>query len=715
MEPNSDTWELTDLEPDHVSRPSSPSHFEADSTLLKPGTFEQPDDDTVHNSRHPGFPLRRYYRRGLVGCFAPFIITLYFLLIWALYLNPHQSPDGTIFGRSGAQLVFYSWFIIGVFGLDIGEYGMVGVEASMLMNSFWAVPNASHIMMYGDHTWSGIGGWINALKTLILRRWRSELPTKLWTVLAAVTLFLFTGLPLTGLTMELNNGYVASRSLPDVAGQRWETFNQRDSPATSAAIYYAWSLAVPPRVPGRGVIYTNISADRTNPALNKLNAVPTDAGVDNLFLTPQANTPVSGRFWGLMIRYNCSIVENIEDFSILSRRNSSKPLSPTGDSSYQVGPQTEIHVFNRTRLDMSFNNYKVVAEFGYSTEGYGSYSAGQFPYQCYFNSSSNATIGYPGLEHDSILELALWQHGSNSSPLADPPLPSSFFNLSLDVPVSGLGGAYSVPSDDYRLSNATIPMAAIGVQCKSSSALGFADVDGMTSTYENFERSDTPIINLTSACPHRLSLTLPEILFKTPIDRERDLWAENFFTSAETMPTLRTALADDAVVWLTVRPTLLQASDLRRSLLRAFGTTAVQLMYDGGQGYSFEEIGQRFRFTNPNATAFQPIRVLTTGLVPPVIPAILMGLWCLGSCYLSFKYGFKRRWSETLDSFSMFRFGADFGDKVKDNPAFGRAEAEECEELKALPGLIGDSRPSFQPGHVSLVASAEARKGKRYM
>jgi hypothetical protein len=97
-----------------------------------------------------------------------------------------------------------------------------------------------------------------------------------------------------------------------------------------------------------------------------------------------------------------------------------------------------------------------------------------------------------------------------------------------------------------------------------------------------------------------------------------------------------------------------------------------------------------------------------------MVLAMLMVIWCLGSCYLTFRYGFSRRWAGTLDSFSLFLFGADLADKVKDNPAFGK-DAEECKELKTLPGLIGDSRPYFQPGYVTIVPSAEARKGKYYL
>jgi len=672
----------------------------------------------MSSTRHPGHPLRRYYWRALVGCCGPLIITAYYFLTWDLYLNPPESPNGTNFGRAGAQFVLFSWFLLAVVGLDLGEYGLVGVEASMLMTALWSAPSAWHIMMHGEHTWTGIGGWMSTVKSLIVRPLHMTMPTKLWGILATLTALLFVGLPLTGLTMELRDGFRTSNNHPEVVGQRWETFNTRSVFATLAAAQNAWSLAIPPRVPGMGVLYTNSSANRKDAnflSLNTLpNTVPTDEGVTEVFLVPQAETPISGKAWGLIVRYNCTTIQRSEDFTILSRRNGSVPLRDTSTAInfYEVGDFV-IEIRNhtvRSDFDEKLLNYKVVSELAYSRETYGdSFFAAENSTQCYFNKSEAATNGYPGLEHDSILELAFWQHATNNEGLIDPPLPPSFYNFSIDTMVASLNGAYSVPSTERR-SNSTIPMTAIGVQCKSSSALGSAEIDGITSTYKNFEKSDTPIVLNVFACPPRLSLAVPQLIFNN-----QDTWPENFFTSAEAPPTFLTSESGDNVVYVTVRPTLLQASELRRSLLRAYGTAAVQLMYDGGQGYSFANTGQRYRIENTNATAFEAAKVLGQGPVPPAIPGVLLALWALGSCLLSLLYGFNRRWADTLGGYSLFRFGGDLSDKVKDNPGFGVQDFKECDELKRLPGLIGDSRPRFHPGHITLVQTNKALKRKKHL
>lgn len=637
--------------------------------------------------------------------------------------------------------MLYSWFLLGVFGLDLSEFGLLGIEASMLMTTLWSAPSAWHIMMHGEHTWTGVGGWMKSAKSMFTRSWPKTIPTKLWASLTALTSVLFIALPLTGLTMELTDGFRVSKSVPEVLGQRWETFNNRSTFATLAAAKSAWSLAVPPRVPGRGVLYTNSSVERNSANLMGLNTlpnvVPTDEGANEIFLAPQAETPISGRTWGLMVRYNCTTIQRLEDFVILSRRNGSEPLGSTGAStgssagsstalrsvnSYQVGDST-IEIRNstvRTAFDETSLNYEAVSELAWSRELYGeNFFAAENPLQCYFNKSENATNGYPGLEHDSILELALWQHATDNEALVNPPLPPSFYNFSIDTEVAGLNGAYSVPSN-VRLSDPPVPMAAIGVQCRSSSAVGSAEIDGVTSTYKDFEKSDTPTVLNVNACPPRLSLAVPQLIFGD--DPSGRTWPDNFFTSAEAQPAFLTSESGDNVVFVTVRPTLLQASELRSSLLRAYGTAAVQLMYDGGQGYSFASGGQqrlRFRFPNPNATAFEAARVLDRGPVPPLVPGVLLAIWACGTSLLSFLYGFRRRWADKLGSYSLLRFGGDLRDQIRNNTGatgMARDRKEWERELRRLPGLIGDSRPNDSPGYITLVqANEEASRRKKYL
>lgn len=89
-------------------------------------------------------------------------------------------------------------------------------------------------------------------------------------------------------------------------------------------------------------------------------------------------------------------------------------------------------------------------------------------------------------------------------------------------------------------------------------------------------------------------------------------------------------------------------------------------------------------------------------MIPTVVPAMLLGIWAISSMIFSIMYRFRRRWAATLDGYSMFRFGADFGQMVEKNKRFGSTEDyETCGALRKIPGLVGDTRPKFAPGLMS--------------
>jgi hypothetical protein len=89
----------------------------------------------------------------------------------------------------------------------------------------------------------------------------------------------------------------------------------------------------------------------------------------------------------------------------------------------------------------------------------------------------------------------LWQQMFNTSyGDAEPPK----YNFSIDRNITELYGAYDYHDSQYTLpvnsSKAfpSLPMVAVGVQCKSSSNVGTADINRVRSTYSNFIRTDMP-------------------------------------------------------------------------------------------------------------------------------------------------------------------------------------------------------------------------------
>lgn len=94
-------------------------------------------------------------------------MVIYHIVIWKLYLWDAKPSTGFIIAPTDATYVFYGWFIAGVVGLKISLYAMTGLEAGMLMDPAWAVPDAMSLILHADGTWSGPGGWTKTAKRLV--------------------------------------------------------------------------------------------------------------------------------------------------------------------------------------------------------------------------------------------------------------------------------------------------------------------------------------------------------------------------------------------------------------------------------------------------------------------------------------------------------------------------------------------------------------------
>jgi hypothetical protein len=68
----------------------------------------------------------------------------------------------------------------------------------------------------------------------------------------------------------------------------------------------------------------------------------------------------------------------------------------------------------------------------------------------------------------------------------------------------------------------------------------------------------------------------------------------------------------------------------------------------------------------------------------------------------------------------MFQFGGDLADavKTKELQGYSYKDIRDADQLTKLPGLVGDMRPGFSPGHITLVDRIprnEARRTKKYV
>lgn len=577
-------------------------------------------------------------------------------------------------GRPGGSYVFYAWFIVGVLGLGLSLYGLNAAEAGILMSMTPDRTAPETLMAYDKHgagTWSGPSGWAKMVK-----RFRQKGPSgeaapglswKLWFGLALPSFLLYIALPLSGLAFETETGYVHQTARngtgPNITGFSYADFNERlESEAVDGALSM-WQNAMDARVPGMGVIYTRPDADPMAPSI-----LPKDDGLSGVFLTAQAENPIEGTAWGLALEYNCSIVEKMSDLTLLKRRDRS---NDTETSSVMTpifaDPDQNTKVFMANQTVGPRRNLFGVAEYGYKQwpdkamqdqlfEGDAMWSQKRAT-ACYFNRLQNITGDYHDVDQGSVFEMILWQ--KMVTPGYYDPIPN--YNESLSNNLTDLYGEYFTRlEEDFTYThtqepetNRTIPMSAIGVRCSSSASVGTAQIDGVRSTFTDFVRTDTPINNSTRRCASRFNaLSISNMLTKSFSNGDRTEWINDLFASVsgerEFFAKLASDLEIDNIMGEEIRLSYLQPNDLRNSMLRAYAAYAINLMYSNGQGFTAVN-GKGVGSSNPNVTAFPPGTVIKPGVIPMELPLVMFSIWTLISVVLCAMYGFRQRWSDTVD------------------------------------------------------------------
>ncbi|PYI03740.1 hypothetical protein BO78DRAFT_268751, partial [Aspergillus sclerotiicarbonarius CBS 121057] len=587
-------------------------------------------------------PMSRFYSRSIVIIFIPPLVAVYYVFIWLVLLR--KDTDPVIKYASVSELwVYYSWFVICTFGIGWSKYGLAGIEVAMLQSRRFGVVDKETLYMHSGNSWSGPDGWIECLGRFM--RGKESQVHRLWYLLSALSLLPFVAHPFSGFCMELSDGYVFSSSAPRVIGRKWEDFNNRQVDQTTFRAQSRWETGASTGLPGIGILYTppNIQRNKIDGLRSLPNKLPHQEPAPDLFVCPQAKTPIEGRAWGLRVEYNCSIVRDASEFTIISDRSniinqptSSKPTN--GDVIVPGGSQGTVYVSNSGSAEnrLSFNLFSYI-EMGVSK------SSGVPTYD---ETEIDPIDSHP---QPYILELAMWQmrkQGAYETQTA-----GFQFNQSIDDPLKGMGQPIiQLPNGTYA-SNRTFFEAydtnyaledfasldgqnflylapPIGLRCTRFSALGLADLAASTSSFHNFTRTPPPDFKMEreEARAPLFGYTAMEILRRQYL---------KFFDSIN----LPTPITVSNSVFYT---RFLQARELQQSVMLAHAIDALQLMYDGVT--SFEN-----SYLNPNLTSSTPGKVLTPGVAPALFPAVLFLAWAGICSILGVKYGFVRRCADTLD------------------------------------------------------------------
>lgn len=714
----------------------------------------QPSQPSVNvpplNQQTPPRPLRRFLQRAIVCIVLPPALLTYYIWTYAMWLAPSSNPTVSLHGAvPNAKYVWWSWFVLGAIAPGISTYSLAGVEASMLMTKFWGAGNARQILLHCDRSWSGLSGWKIVLTVVVnhfsKRRRARQTLTGLWLVLFVLSTLSWS-FALSGLTLQTENAFVVGHTVgAEVLGLNASNFDQRLTLQFMTEVLHHWQLGTEPRLPLAGSLLVEVRNSQ-NPNTSSTDTLPPDPS-SHIFLTTQANTPVTGKAWGLAFQYGCTTVQHLQDFSILSKRNASENGTqlvqniPEAHGCYNVFDDSWICVQNQTMGASQgglLTNIKAWMEVGANIQR--NVTGPGYP-------STFASAECPGLDHEDILEMLLWEHIDKGSDGGGIPVQS---------PVSGI--------EDPHLDANGLPMDAVGLRCTSTSAVGFADINGLAGTFSNFQRTDamsgskkeTPGIadplatsnssattttsdggvsamgNDTAALEasleipgnggkrgniRRLGVGVSQLFF---LDNylynfmDYSNWITPLFSSAGFTPVTQDDPA--ALASFTNYASVLQADDLKRSVLLAYKHYAVQAVYNGQDGGQSRRDGL-WHSPDVNAAVASVTLAKDAGGVPPLLVVVLMLLWALGCMVLGVTYGLRKRWAEVLDGFSLFCFGADAVQRYLSATELPSAmdDYNQAPVLRLLPGLIGDADSgSSGTGRITLVDSNVAVSNKLY-
>ncbi|TPX18500.1 uncharacterized protein E0L32_011613 [Thyridium curvatum] len=496
----------------------------------------------------------------------------------------------------------------------------------------------------------------------------------------------FVGLPLSGLSLELGDGYIPTNEMPKIIGRTFDNYQARQGFYMPDKLVLRWSSGSSAMLPGMGIIYTPEGVERDRYAgLSRLpNSLAMDTSLPEVFLGPQAEEPLVGRAWGMRAAYDCSVVTDVSEFAILNRRSQAKEDSPLNVISdrrqLRLGLSTgeEIHPI----LDRS-SNLGSYAEMGLSFK----HNKTAIPI---YDGTEASSFDSAGLAKADIIEMALWQVRLEASD-GD----QVDFNEAAGPGIKGIGQAFvkapdgsglfvpnrtffqmdnmnetkllleaiglqSNHTDALEVFNSTFRITAaaapIGVRCSSISTVGYAVLDTVRSAFHSFAGSPLPLPNeSTEGAVPRLGVFAAKMLFGDGLSpgtsaAVRDALVARLLSAIGAPPPL--AMSNSAQYGSFV-----QAGQLQSAAMTAYALDALELMYD--TTYRFEQAQER-----PGLTGSEKGKVLTPGIVPPEIPAVFFGLWAVGSVALALAYGFRRRQSDALNGYSFFRLGVEKSGEV---------------------------------------------------
>ena len=650
----------------------------------------------------------------------------------------------------------------------MNKYGLAGVEAALLMDPRWAPRNAMQLMTHCDkvsitpimnrpdadkcalQTWSGPAGWLHM----------RERPSPAWTLLAFISLAPYVALPLSGFTLQLTNGYstsTPSQPLATLTGLQPANFLDQTLEDVFTRSFNRWRSATPSVLYEKSAFYVpteNISS----PARSWLQTFPNnwpDDGLVTTFIAPQSSFIVEGPAWGLETSLNCTVVSSISQFELLSQRNpaGTAPRCPAinFNSSNELPEDEglpELCDFDVYLLSPMAN--KTLLNLNVLDSAYFPVGMMELAVQHRPDSDFDFEVPFSNIQ-PVLLEAALWQ---NPIQMVQKCLPlEKVVSNDVGIVVEGFDKTFKHTALTASLTGQTDmspkQLSAIGLQCRSTYRTGTATIDGRTGTYTSFVDQEADAIASATSVP--LATAIPR-LFRSEVSAALSLqdmyaeqglvdtinnlqvdwtagsnmdlnpmayiasnasWLQNIYKSVDAF--YRQPIYCDSEGNVDVGSTntwqqlqLINSTQFMTSMIRAHKAYALEMSKPTVQDRNAQFQG--------NLTAVPQALVISRGDVPAEPVLALLAVWAVCCSAVGIAYGLRPRWSETLDGYSMFRFGTDRPQAAELCGTIARFK--DCAGLEQLPGLVGDSmKAQHDIGYITLVDQwrGPASRRKKYV
>jgi hypothetical protein len=715
------------------------------------------------HSQHPlentEYRLKHYLWRSLLTIVGPLAVLGFYASICLLFLAHPQGNNVLPSQFLSPSWIYYCWFFISVFVLGWARTGLATIEASALMVPFLAPLNARELMWHTDTNWANPLGWFRTLRSIsrrLARRMRptshyypAPLPGTLWIVLGLIHASLFVAIPLSGLSLEVVDGFTYGTRPARLYGPNETNFNSRLWVALPQTIRREWESGRQTSPSHGGLLWAphgtrNASATYYDDQAIGASRNPND-NVIRIFAGPAVREPIWGEAWGMSANISCTPtpLDQLQMVRSDGQRFSVNACSTEKGCDFQWldartatrmtdldEPCLDVPVWlNESRFDAVTSGLQVhslmAAADGWST------ACRVTDYGCHKNVSNhdNRTFdhivkGTPAQDvTNSMFEVLLWQGGKTAPEYST--TEDEIFQEYM-----------SHPSPLVTVHNGTIPMPLHGnssyvgtyiglsVHCDIKSAVGTATLDPDQRTFSNFRRGKAGPGNSHFWFPVGVAPVQIQAMSAISGNQHysnlngtlapREMLDESLSLSDSTLLGMHRAIGS-VVSWrkdgfpYPLYPTL-TSENLTLAIYKLLGESVIGLMGEGGTD----------PWVSPSIKVLSPSKYIRPGAVPWQLVLVLLAIWAVStSCgaFFAIIYG-GPRWAPILSGFEMFKFGAQFRAEVQQ---FDTVDYDRCRSLMTIPGMVGVLPGTGAPGSESNLGYiglsdivADKRDGIRY-